>query len=137
MTSAIDVVDYIDTSAAAKLVVAESESRALRRYLGRRPNPPFTSDLTRTELLRATRRLDPSLATVARDVLDTFTIVGLPTTTFERAGLIDPPALRSLDALHLAAALIVGDDLDLLITYDERLIAAARASGVATASPAA
>ena len=131
------MVDYIDTSAAAKLVVVEPESRALRRYLGRRPDPPFTSDLTRTELLRAVRRLDPSLATIARDVLDAFTIVGLGTSTFERAALVDPPALRSPDALHLAAALTVGDDLDVLITYDERLGAAARASGVATAAPGA
>lgn len=135
--SGTDVVDYIDTSAAAKLVVAEPESRALRRYVSRRPNPPFTSDLTRTELLRAVRRLDPSLATLARDVLDAFTIVGLPTTTFERAALLDPPTMRSLDALHLAAALTVGDDLDAIITYDDRLIAAARTSGVATVAPGA
>lgn len=127
--------DYIDTSAAAKLVVAEPESAALRRYLRRRPNPPFTSDLTRTELIRVVRRFDPSLTAIARDVLDAFTLVQLPTSTFERAGLIDPPALRSLDALHLAAALSVGDDLDVVITYDDRLAAAARASGLTTLSP--
>lgn len=129
--------DYIDSSAAAKLVVAEAESRALRRYLGRRPGPLFTSDLTRTELVRAVRRLDPSLASVARDVLDAFTIVQLPTSTFERAALLDPPTLRSLDALHLAAALSVGDDLDVIVTYDDRLTAAAREAGVATAAPGA
>jgi predicted nucleic acid-binding protein len=129
------VVDYLDTSAAAKLVVAEPKSRALRRYLRQRPNPPFTSDLTRTELLRAVRRVDASLAPAAREVLDACTIVALPTSTFERAGLIDPPTLRSLDALHLAAALSVGDDLDVIITYDDRLIAAARVAGVTTAAP--
>ena len=129
--------DYIDTSAAAKLVVAESESRALRRYLGRRPGPPFTSDLTRTELVRAVRRLDTSLTTLARDVLDAFTIVQVTTSTFERAALVDPSALRSLDALHLAAALSVGDDLDAIVTYDARLAEAAQQAGIATASPGA
>lgn len=126
---------YVDTSAAAKLVVAEPESKALRRYLGRRTVPLFTSDLTRTELLRAVRRFDPSLTVSARAVLDVFTIIQLSTSTFERAALLDPPELRSLDALHLSAALSIGDDLDVIITYDERLAAAAHASGVATVSP--
>jgi uncharacterized protein len=70
-------------------------------------------------------------------VLDAFTIIQLSTSTFERAALIDPPAIKSLDALHLAAALSVGDDLDVIVTYDDRLAATARAAGVATASPGA
>ena len=127
--------DYLDTSAAAKLVVREPESRALRRYLTGRSEPPFTSDLTRTELVRAVRRVDPTLTTVARSVLDACTIVEMPAATFERAAVVEPATLRSLDALHLAAALTAGDGLDAIITYDERLAAAAALVGVRTIGP--
>jgi predicted nucleic acid-binding protein len=131
------VADYLDTSAAAKLVVAEPESRGLRRYLDQLAAPPFTSDLTRTELVRAVRRLDPSLASVARMVLDALTIVRIPTATFDHAALFEPMAMRSLDALHLAAALSAGDDLDAIVTYDDRLASAAREAGIRTEAPGA
>ena len=59
----------------------------------------------------------------------------LPTSTFERAAEIAPDLLRSLDAVHLAAALELGDSLEGLITYDERLAAAAALHGIAVISP--
>lgn len=129
--------DYLDTSAAAKLVVAEPETKALRRYLQRSGRATFTSDLTRTELMRAVRRVDVSLSTAARAVLDAVTIITVPTETFERAAFLEPAALRSLDALHLAAALTVGDELDAVITYDARLADAANALGIRTVAPGA
>lgn len=129
--------EYIDTSAAAKLIVAEAETEALRVHLQGGPGPPFTSDLTRAELIRTVRRADPRLATAARSVLEAFIIVTMPTSTFERAALLDPPTLRSLDALHLAAALSVGDELDAVITYDARLAQAAEAAGIRTVAPGA
>ncbi|MBK5250721.1 MAG: VapC toxin family PIN domain ribonuclease, partial [Actinomycetales bacterium] len=43
--------------------------------------------------------------------------------------------LRSLDAVHLAAALSLGDDLEGIVTYDDRLAEAAQANGVPVASP--
>lgn len=51
--------------------------------------------------------------------------------------LLDPPNLRTLDAIHLATALSLGDDLTLLISYDDRLTQAAAAAGIEVASPAA
>ena len=129
--------DYLDTSAAAKLVVAEPESAALRHYVTRRGRTLFTSDLTRTELVRAVRRVDPTLAVAARDVLDAVTITTMSTDTFERAALLEPVTMRSLDALHLAAALALGDDLGAVITYDDRLAEAARAAGLHTVAPGA
>ena len=127
--------DYIDTSAAAKLVVTEAETDALRTYLVSRSPAPVASDLTRTELLRATRRVAPDLAPNARAVLDTFTILTVSTQLFEQAALLDPPELRALDAIHLACALSLGDDLEYLITYDPRLSDAAASLGLRVLSP--
>jgi uncharacterized protein len=126
---------YVDTSALVKLVAAEPESAALRRWLGSRSRVPVTSDLARMELLRTVRRVDPEATLVARQVLDALTILTLPTDAFERAGLLAPVELRSVDALHLASALRLGDDLDGVVTYDARLAAASRAQGIAVISP--
>ena len=126
---------YVDTSALVKLVVVEPETAALRRWTRRKGRVPVTSDLARTELLRAVRHRVPTAAGVAREVLEAFTITTLTTDVFERAGLLHPPDLRSLDALHLASALTLGDDLDGLVTYDERLAAAATEQGVVVVAP--
>jgi predicted nucleic acid-binding protein len=53
-----------------------------------------------------------------------------------RAGQLDPPPLRTLDAIHLAAALDLGDDLEAMVTYDERLAEAAVANGIRVVAPA-
>ena len=129
------MLDYLDTSAAAKLVVVEAESEALRHYVTEPSRRLVTSDLTRTELVRAVRRVAPSLAAAAREVLDSMTIMTLTTDVFERATLLEPPTMRSLDALHLAAALTLGDDLDAVITYDDRLAGAARIAALRTVAP--
>ncbi|MCU1452054.1 MAG: PilT protein domain protein [Acidimicrobiales bacterium] len=126
---------YLDTSAAVKLVVEERGSKALRGWLGRARTAIVSSDLLRTELLRATRRSAPERMQQARAVLDSLVLVTLSTPLFERAAALEPDMLRSLDALHLAAALDLGDDLDGIITYDERLAAAAQTLGVTVVAP--
>ena len=127
---------YLDTSAALKLVVAEDETTALTAWLERHGDDVVSSDLLRTELLRATRRGAPHAMPRARAVLDAVTLLTLPTSTFERAADLDPELLRSLDALHLAAALELGDDLDGLVTYDDRLADAAQLHGISVINPA-
>ena len=134
--SVIDsVAFYLDTSAAAKLVVAEPGSQALVSWCAGNAGEVVSSDLLRTELLRATRRVAPSLMGRARQVLDAIVLLSLSALIFERAGDLAPNALRSLDALHLAAALELGDDLDGIVTYDERLADAARYHGVEVLTP--
>jgi uncharacterized protein len=128
---------YIDASAAAKLVLEEPESRALARWLARDGRIVVTSDLTRTELLRATRRFAPDRMSEARAVLDAMTVVTVSTPVFERAATLDPESLRSLDAIHLASALELGDELDDLATYDLRLAEAARQYGISVVAPGA
>lgn len=53
----------------------------------------------------------------------------------DRAGNLDPRELRTLDAIHLAAALVIASDLGVLITYDQRLTAAAAALGLRVEAP--
>ena len=126
---------YVDTSALVKLVVAETETVALRSWLQETDRELVASDLARTELIRAVRRSVPDRLLQARAVLDSVTLVEVRTSMFEGAGRLDPVGLRSLDAIHLAAALDLGDDLEGLVTYDDRLAEAAIANGVPVVAP--
>jgi predicted nucleic acid-binding protein len=130
------VVHYLDTSALAKLVVREAETDALMAWAREHAAHAVSSDLARTELLRAVRRAHPDQAERARDVLDSITLLALTPDVLEAAGRVEPVALRSLDAIHLAAALSLGDELDAIVTYDDRLAEAARHSGVHVIAPA-
>lgn len=126
---------YLDTSALTKLVVAEAQSAALMTWVGAQSTPLISSDLARTELLRAVRRVAPERTVIARQVLDGLVLTVVTTAIFERAGLLDPPTLRTLDALHCAAALDLGDELEGLVTYDDRLAGAAQALGIVVLTP--
>ncbi len=126
---------YLDTSAAVKLVVAERGSAALLRWVTERQGRIVSSDLLRTELQRATRRGAPEHMERARAILESIAVVTLVRSTFERAAELEPDVLRSLDALHLAAALELGDDLEGIITYDDRLTEAAHRYGIRVIAP--
>ncbi len=125
---------YLDTSAAVKLVVKEPETTPLRRWL-RSHDQLVSSDLTRTELLRVTRLHAPERVTAARAVLDALHLLVITTAVCERAALLEPHQLRSLDALHLASALQLGDELDGIVTYDQRLADAAVHLGIPVVTP--
>ena len=47
-----------------------------------------------------------------------------------------PPAVRTLEAIHLATALRISDQLSSFVTYDRRLAGAATAAGLTVDSPA-
>lgn len=126
---------YLDTSALVKLVVAESGTDALRAWLAEPGRRPVSCDLARTELVRAVRRAAPDRVVRAREVLGGLDLLVLTPELFDAAGRVDPPEVRSLDAVHLAAALALGDDLEGLVTYDDRLADAARAAGIAVVTP--
>jgi predicted nucleic acid-binding protein len=126
---------YLDTSAFLKLIVNERESAALRRFLGRWPERT-SAVLLRTEAVRALRRAgyDSQLG-AARQLLGTMRLIRLDEPLLDRASELDPREMRSLDAMHLGAALSVGSDLGVLVTYDQRLGGAARELGISVSSP--
>jgi predicted nucleic acid-binding protein len=126
---------YLDTSAAVKLVSHEAGSAAMVGWVGDHKGQIVSSDLLRTELLRVTRRSAPAQMPRARRVLDGIMLIEVATSIFERAGDLGPDSLRSLDAVHLAAALALGDELDGIVTYDEQLARAAGLHGIAVVAP--
>ena len=93
----------------------------------------WSSDLLLTEAVRTARRVSTEEALKATmDRLQRMAIVAITTDTYIRAGELDPAILRSLDALHLAAALSLGDDLEGIATYDARMTEAAGVLGLQT-----
>lgn len=129
------MIAYVDTSAAAKLLVEEAESAPLAAELDRLVADgarPTSSALLETELRRFAIRLDADQTAVS-DLLDRFDLVGADAMIFRGAGLLPGRALRSLDALHVATALRI--DADVVFSYDARQVAAARAAGLRVAAP--
>ena len=126
---------YLDTSALVKLVIEEAETAALFDWLNDDDRRVVTSDLARTELLRAVRRVSPGHAAAARNVLRACGTIALSADICDRAALLDPTSVRSLDAIHLATALTLGDDLAAFVCYDTRLIDAATLNGLTAVSP--
>jgi uncharacterized protein len=127
---------YIDTSALVKLVVVEAESAALRSYFEDFAHDTlFAAALARTELVRSVARLGSiEIIETARLVLTKLDLVTLNLALLDAAATIAPLELRTLDAIHLAAAR-TAPDLRALVTYDNRLAQAAAAAGIAVVSP--
>jgi len=113
--------------------VAEPETAALRDVL--RGETVVACELVRTELRRAVLRAAPERMAAAEAVLARLTLVRLDRELLDAAGRLGPPRLRTLDAIHVQAALILGDQLDALVTYDARQAGAARAVGLEVVSP--
>lgn len=126
---------YLDTSAFLKLIVAEPESKALLTCLGRWPDRA-SATLLRTETVRALRRSgNEHLVRNARRLFGAIHLVRIDEPLLDRAGELGPAELRSLDAVHLAAALSIGPDLGVVVTYDRRLREAAFSQGLDVESP--
>jgi len=133
---------YADASALVKLVRDEPESDALRTLLA--GADLVSSELVLTEVPRAIRRAaahDPRLAldllmARAADIVDAVALLPLDRPLLLAAGAFAEPALRALDAIHIAAAVDLSP-LDGFVSYDERQAAAARLAGLRTLSPGA
>lgn len=120
-----DVATYLDASAIVKLAVREPESLALRRYLRRR-RPLVSSALSRTEVLRALLPSGNEAIARGRSVLQRLDLVRVNDRVLNAGAVLRPPELRSLDAIHLATAQQLGQELTALVTYDERMARAAK-----------
>ena len=132
---------YADSSALVKLVRAEEESAALRAYLA--GADLVSSELALAEIPRAIRRavaqdptlpLEPLLERAAA-LIDTVALRPASHELLAGAGALTEPALRALDAIHVASAIGLGP-IDGFVTYDERQAAAARLAGLRTTAPA-
>ncbi len=100
--------DYLDTSAFIKLVRSEAESPALRRELAGREL--LSSTLLIVEGRRAARRYGELAIRRSRTALTAITLIPLDQPILDTAAELDPAELRSLDALHLATAVSLGED---------------------------
>jgi predicted nucleic acid-binding protein len=131
---------YADASALVKLVREEPESHALRAFLA--DADLISSELILTEIPRAIRRAaddDPALPLDlllerARALLEAVALRPVDGPLLAAAGTLAEPALRALDAIHVASALDL-QPVDAFVTYDERQAAAARLAGLRTMAP--
>ena len=126
---------YLDSSAIVKLVVAERESAALRRYLRGEPQR-VSCALARVEVVRAVHPHGAAAVTRARRLIRRLDLLRLDDELLDQAAALDGRVLRSLDAIHLAAAQTLADDITAVVTYDDRISKAAALLGLPVASPA-
>jgi len=125
---------YFDSSALVKLVVTETGTDAIRDQLVT-SGMWATSDLGYTEVQRAINRRQPDSWDDAWQMMNKLSRITLDRDMYDLAGRLQPARLRSLDAIHVAAALSIGSDLTAVVTYDKRLAEAAQLNGIPVLSP--
>jgi len=123
---------YADTSALGALLVAQPETQALIDWLDQAQVRLVSSDLLETELRRIAVREGREQSTVSR-ILDGVSLAALDRATYRSAGFLPMRELRTLDALHLEAAIRL--DADAILTYDRRLGDAATEAGLTVIAP--
>ncbi|MHA6619732.1 type II toxin-antitoxin system VapC family toxin [Pseudonocardia sp. DLS-67] len=128
---------YLDTSALLKLVKDdEAEGPTLRAHLERTAEAGLVSStLLAVEARRGMLRIRPDGLPKVDLILSEVAQIGISDAVIESASRLPDPLLRSLDAIHLATALMIRDDIESVVTYDSRLLAAAEAHGLPTAAP--
>jgi predicted nucleic acid-binding protein len=127
---------YLDTSAFLKTVRAEPQSAAPRSYLETLEAPQFISSaLLSVEARRSVLRNDPTR--LPRTDLALFDVeqVEISDIVLETASRMPDPLLRTLDAIHVATAVLIRENVDVLVSYDKRMLTAAAAQGLPIASP--
>jgi len=128
---------YLDSSALVKLIVTEPESAALTDLLRAWPDR-ISSALALTEVPRALRRAGFGVRERrrARQVLTRVNLVEVDRRILAAAATLDPPTLRTLDAIHVATALALREDLGGVVSYDHRLSVAAQRAQLDVLAPA-
>jgi predicted nucleic acid-binding protein len=127
---------YVDTSAALKLLVEESHSMAFAEYYDRAASATWVSSaLLRIEVMRTVTRVFPAVLPEARELLLAFDFISIDDDVVDAAMNEPDRMLRSLDAIHLATARLLGADLAGLVTYDDRLASAGKDAGFEIISP--
>jgi len=128
---------YLDSSALVKLALAAPESAALARWLAERADQPLVSSaLHRAEVPRAVWQAEPGALPRSYRVLKRIARVALTADVLDESAAVPPQALAPAQAIHLASALAVREDLTAFVAYDVSLLAAAEDAGLPVASPA-
>ena len=141
---------YFDTCALLKLIRTDRQSQALGAFIDARPESRwFSSEVARTELARTVRRVNhddrgrpidvPRLRaelSYAESLWERLDLIAVSTRVLSEAAGIEQPFLRTLDAIHLAAAASLRTSLSAFVTYDKKLAAAAQELGLPVLSPA-
>ncbi|MDP9411394.1 MAG: type II toxin-antitoxin system VapC family toxin [Actinomycetota bacterium] len=127
---------YLDSSALVKLILREPETGVLLELLAGWPER-VSSALSRVEVLRAVRRagLEDETFRRAEEVIGRIGLLRIDDDVLSVAARLGLPGLRTLDAMHLATALSIGEQLAALVTYDARLAEAARLSDIQVLMP--
>jgi hypothetical protein len=140
---------YFDTNALLKLVREDGQSWALGAFIDAQPETRwFSSEIARTELARTVRRVNHddrgqlvdeqrlrAELDYAERVSQRLDLIAVSTRILTGAAAIEQPFLRTLDAIHLAAAMTLRGSLAAFVTYDKRLAAAAQEAGLPVQSP--
>jgi len=125
---------YLDASALVTLISRRTYAKELREFLGGRPVMPMaTSTLGFVETVRTMDQIG-DYPDLMRGLVNGFTEI-LLTEEVRGAAATLPGTLRTLDAIHVASAQVLGDSLDTLLTYDKRMLEVARATGLPAESP--
>lgn len=125
---------YLDASALVTLVTGRSYAPGLRSFLAQSPEMPMgTSTIGFIETVRTLDRVG-TYPTAMQDLLATFTEI-LVTDEIRDAAASLPGGVRTLDAVHVASALTIGDALACLVSYDKRMLDIAHSIGLPTAAP--
>jgi uncharacterized protein len=128
---------FLDSSALVKLLFSEPESEALSSWLSARAEQPkLTSQVSVVDVVRTCRRVDAEVEPTARRLLAGLDLVPISQTVVEWATHVGSTSLRSLDAIQLATALTVREDLDSVVAYDRRVVEAAELEHLPVTSPA-
>jgi hypothetical protein len=128
---------YLDSSALVKLVQHEAESDALRSYLrAHAGDQRVASELVRVEVVHSVLRGGPAAVAHARRQLARLFLVVVDRQVLDVAATLGPGTLlRSLDAIHLATAQLLGGELRSIVTYDVRMAQAAAGLSLNVVAP--
>jgi len=125
----------VDSSAIVKLIVDEPKSQSFSAWLKNCKDDLYVSELAHTEVARAINRVDASLHGQLKTVIERFGTIRVSSQILTIASVLSPTNLRTLDAIHIASCLILGDDLTGFVTYDSTQTAAASHNGIAVIAP--
>jgi predicted nucleic acid-binding protein len=125
----------VDSSAIVKLIVDEPKSQSFSAWLKNCKDDLFVSEIAHTEVARAITRVDVSLHGQLNNVLERFGTIRVSSQILTIASVLSPTNLRTLDAIHLASCLIMGDDLTGFVTYDSAQADAATHNGITVIAP--